>query len=234
MYSRPEYWEKIAAIRKANLERRTLRIIKKCEKCGKKFEIVRRKKNGKYKTSKREKRFCSQTCANGHLQTEETKRRISKSLRAREVKRYKKMCPQCKKLFTTRRKFGIHCSRSCASSSRGRTTYDNFRRYKSLCTFRFDPFDFPDEFDLSLLEGVGFYRPTNSKFGGNLNGIMRDHILSARDGYVDKIDPKIISHPANCRLLTAEDNMSKNSKSAMTLEELLKKIEKWNKVYSGL
>lgn len=47
------------------------------------------------------------------------------------------------------------------------------------------------------------------------------------DGYKNNVDPFIISHPANCRLVRHNDNVSKGSKSLLTLEELIQKIEKW-------
>ena len=48
-----------------------------------------------------------------------------------------------------------------------------------------------------------------------------DHIYSIRDGFMNKISPLIISHPANLRILEASKNSSKGPKSEMTLEELL-------------
>jgi hypothetical protein len=51
-----------------------------------------------------------------------------------------------------------------------------------------------------------------------------DHIYSIRDGFVNKVSPLILSHPANLRILGAKQNSSKSFKSEITLDELLLKI----------
>lgn len=50
-------------------------------------------------------------------------------------------------------------------------------------------------------------------------------MLSVKDGFERGIDPKIISHPANCRLMIHTDNISKNKKSIKDLLDRIKKIE---------
>jgi hypothetical protein len=61
--------------------------------------------------------------------------------------------------------------------------------------------------------------PTNKN--NNLGGVSRDHMFSVREGFEMGIDTKIISHPANCRLMVHTENISKNKKSILTIEELL-------------
>lgn len=56
-------------------------------------------------------------------------------------------------------------------------------------------------------------------------------MLSVREGFELGIDPKLISHPANCRLMIHNENVSKNKKSIITLEELLDRIEKFEQKY---
>jgi hypothetical protein len=89
--------------------------------------------------------------------------------------------------------------------------------------------DFKDEFDLSLVEQYGWYSPTNKR--NNLKGVSKDHMYSVMDGFRNKINPKIISHPANCNLLLFSDNSIKKDNSSITMEELLKRIENWDKKY---
>jgi hypothetical protein len=79
------------------------------------------------------------------------------------------------------------------------------------------------------VEKHGWYSAKNH--GDNLGGVSRDHIVSVRYGFVNKIDPKIISHPANCRLLPHNQNVSKGPDSGMSIEDLLVKIEAWNLKY---
>jgi len=59
--------------------------------------------------------------------------------------------------------------------------------------------------------------------------VSRDHMLSVKEGFELGIDPKLLSHPANCELMVHNDNISKNKKSSITLEELLERIENFNK-----
>jgi hypothetical protein len=101
--------------------------------------------------------------------------------------------------------------------------------YRHECSFKFSLNEYPEEFDFSLVEKYGWYRAKNR--GDNLNGVSRDHIVSVKFGYENKIDPKIISHPANCQLLRHNENISKNKKCSLTIDELLEKIEQWDDKY---
>jgi hypothetical protein len=108
-----------------------------------------------------------------------------------------------------------------------RLTYYKF--YRPSCEFNFDIKQYKNEFDFSLIELYGMYSPTNKN--NNLGGVSKDHIYSVKDGFINKINPEIIKHPANCSLILQTENSSKCDKSLMTLEELLKKIEIWDKKY---
>lgn len=48
-----------------------------------------------------------------------------------------------------------------------------------------------------------------------------DHIFSISEGFKHNIDPKIIGHISNLRIIPAKDNLSKYSKCAVTIEELM-------------
>ena len=104
-----------------------------------------------------------------------------------------------------------------------------FEQYRHSCQFRFALNAFPDEFDFDLIRKYGWYKAKNH--GDNLTGVSRDHMYSVMDGFVNHVDPKIISHPANCQLLLHSANVSKKDKSSITLEELLNRIDRWNKKY---
>lgn len=56
-------------------------------------------------------------------------------------------------------------------------------------------------------------------------GYHLDHIVSLADGFRNGTPLYIITHPANLRIIPAKENVSKNSKSDMTLDELFKRIE---------
>lgn len=99
-------------------------------------------------------------------------------------------------------------------------------RYRQLCEFKFGVRDYPKHFDLSLIEKHGWYKAKNR--GNNLSGISRDHLYSVSDGFKNNIDPKIISHPANCVLVLHKENQKKHSKSKITIVELIDKIKSWS------
>jgi hypothetical protein len=53
-------------------------------------------------------------------------------------------------------------------------------------------------------------------------------MYSVSDGFKNGVNPNIIKHPANCEIVKHIDNQKKNSKSNITLNELLEKIEQWD------
>tara|TARA_Y100000296_G_C5096386_1_gene217586 strand:- start:67 stop:738 length:672 start_codon:yes stop_codon:yes gene_type:complete len=107
--------------------------------------------------------------------------------------------------------------------------------YRARANFKFNVYDYKEEFDLTLLEKYGWYSP-GGKYGKNKNtnfsGISRDHMYSIKDGYDNNINPNILSHPANCKLvLHNKENLVKGRKSSITIEELLDKIKLWDLKY---
>lgn len=101
--------------------------------------------------------------------------------------------------------------------------------YYEKCKFKFDIYSFPDEFDIQLLEAHGWYSAKNR--GDNFYGCSRDHMISISYGFKHKIDPKIISHPANCRIIQNIDNQRKRHKCSVTLEELISRIKSFDEKY---
>lgn len=118
-----------------------------------------------------------------------------------------------------------YCSSKCVKEFK-RKDMDKFLSYKSDTKFTFNLKDYPDKFDFDLIKEYGWYSASNSK-KPNLGGISRDHMLSVRDGFNKGIDPKLLAHPANCKLMIHGDNISKHKHSSITEEELIKRIELW-------
>ena len=56
-------------------------------------------------------------------------------------------------------------------------------------------------------------------------------MISIKYGFENKIDPMIISHPANCNLILQKENSRKNKKISLSLPELLIKINQWEEKY---
>ena len=103
--------------------------------------------------------------------------------------------------------------------------YSNKQNYYLLCSFKFNIYEYPERFDLDLIKKYGWYKVKNR--GDNPNGVNRDHMYSKIEGFRNKIDPSLISHPANCVLILHKENLNKNRKCSITLEELKERIKKW-------
>lgn len=104
--------------------------------------------------------------------------------------------------------------------------------YRADCAFKFNLSDYPDEFDFTLIEIYGWYKPKNR--GDNLNGVSRDHAVSVRYGFDNDLPAEHLAHPAKCVLMQHGENVSKGKKITMSYEELLKRIEEWDKKYGLL
>lgn len=231
-----------AAGEKAKQKDEYLNAPRRCKEC-----------NVDIRFEKRNNKFCSNSCAASHSNRERTnsgwvpsveqRRKISEKLSGEpyiQPSTVYKTCP-CGEEFSftkTRHNDKNYCSRSCAgkfSPSRikkveeVRANRTPLQNYRADCAFKFALNEYPDEFDFSLIEIYGWYKPKNR--GNNLNGISRDHIVSVRYGFDHDIDPAIISHPANCRLIRHSDNVSKGINCGISLEMLLEKIEKWDAKY---
>jgi len=195
--------------------------IKHCLHCNKEFRALPRKKNQKY---------CSQNCAKN------AKRNPNRLL----------TCINCQtELKQHQYKF---CSRSCSAilSNKQRTITSREKQQKTLkktmlkkginrtnekeiyylaCRFKKWPLDTWKKIQgIELLKTYGMWHPTR-----NPNGVVRDHILTKSDGWVNKIDPQYISHPANCRIITNLENVKKGKKSNINLLTLLELIKNFDK-----
>jgi hypothetical protein len=57
--------------------------------------------------------------------------------------------------------------------------------------------------------------------GSNNEDYQLDHKFSIKDGFINKINPEIISSPINLRMVKSIENNKKAGKSSITIEELL-------------
>lgn len=101
--------------------------------------------------------------------------------------------------------------------------------YRDKCSFKFNLNKYKDEFDLSLYEKHGTYTAKNR--GDNFGGIVRDHMFSVYDAYKISLDPILVSHPANCKLMVNIHNLNKNRKSSITLQDLIVRILQFESKY---
>jgi hypothetical protein len=180
-------------------------------------------------------KYCSRSCAakiTNFNRTRESYDRQSKTLsetiskiwRAPKQKQIKprkvntRKCICCGKIDTTTARFQSDKCSFCNDSL----------MYRRQCEFKFNLKDFPEEFDFKLLNEHGMFSPKK-----NPKGVSRDHMLSVQYGKDNRIDPGIIAHPANCRLILQGDNTRKQGDSSITLSELLIKINEWDTKYSN-
>ena len=113
-----------------------------------------------------------------------------------------------------------------SSKSKGRRRITDAQRidkmlYFEQCNFSLVDLDKIEGYEL-LVQHRMYNRRTNP------NGVVRDHKVSKDYGYKNKIDPAMISHPANCQFITHKDNARKGYRCSITVEELLRqKIKDW-------
>lgn len=154
-----------------------------------------------------------------------------KSKRIGDKRQYELKC-ECGEIFLRNRDGIKFCSIECRrkyKKNKPTGDYADFNQYKILTNFKFNLADYKEEFDFSLIEKYGWYLPVNR--GNNLKGVSRDHMFSVREGFNFGIDPHLIAHPANCRLMVHNDNISKNSKCSISYDELLERINKFEEKY---
>jgi len=140
-----------------------------------------------------------------------------------------KICEYCNNEYQTFKIKQRFCSVVCSCKFRSREARkgkENLNTYRRDASFKFNLKDYPDKFNFGLIEKHGWYSAANRD--NNLNGISRDHMVSVKYGFENNIDPKIIGHPANCKLMQHSKNSSKHSECSITLEDLMERIENWN------
>lgn len=230
--------EKIKETAKNNSTRKDREVV--CQICGKIFTINATDnifKNGKYRKT------CSDECSKKltALKTDkvEKSKKVSGAVRAYLIKSGKnllcethKKCKYCNRDFIVSHIGQEFCSRECARNYRRLKEIKNLEEqkiYRSQAKFKFALSSYPNEFEFNLIKESGWYKASNH--GDNLKGISRDHMFSVDEGYKQGIDPYLISHPANCKLMKHEDNFKKLTKCSITIDELQKRIREWNLKY---
>lgn len=108
-------------------------------------------------------------------------------------------------------------------------------QYYAASRFKFNVYNYPEEFDIELILTHGWYTCPGLKRKGhakNILGVSRDHLISVSYGFANNIDPILISHPANCRVMLHTENKIKHGKCDLTLPQLLVNIKIWNQKYT--
>jgi len=226
--------------RKCSAEEKNELRLSKAESC---------KTCGKLVIQRHAKSFCSLSCSAIHYNslkpkpTEEVL--LERKLKLQEYKRkWKTKNRKTTRAFKTK-KYPHSVVKPCMSCGVYRNhsfrkkycenCYPNIEHYRSLAQFVFNVYAYPSEFDLELVNKIGWYSPTGrcgkNKDNLNLNGASRDHLFTILDGFNQKVHPSLLAHPANCRIVSHRDNSKKNCNSSITLEELALRISAWDNKY---
>jgi hypothetical protein len=224
-YSDPKWKKKMSEI--FTLQKVT--VEKTCPRCKEIFIVLRsRHRDGTLHTPHHEHLYCSTQCAHGRPQSPVTREKIKKS-RGRKERHHCLICGrECNQ---PKNKF---CSRACQYKFQKVFSQRNLsekRKYHLDCSFTFSLSDFPKEFDFDLIKQYGWYKAKNR--GDNQNGVSRDHMISVDYGFKHNIPTKLISHPANCKLVRHTENKHKGTQCSLTLEQLEQRIKKWDEVYKS-
>jgi len=199
-----------------------------------------------YFSTEKNSKFCSQSCSTTYYNKKRKgeKRNFSergiKNIRtatqnrfnfSKEVIKYNKSpnhCKQCNLILPYNKRKNIFCNIVCKRKYDKRNMSE-YQKYYRECQFDFALNEFPNEFEFSLIEKHGWYQAKNH--GDNLTGVSRDHMISIKYGYENKINPELICHPANCKLMLHNDNVKKYKTSSITLDKLNEIINIWNLKY---
>ena len=214
-------------------EIKTFNVV--CVKCNSIFQVKEREKLHPQK----KEYFCTRTCANSRGKSLERNEKISNTLQAKSNAIHSRLqeipCSNeaCKKIFRQKCLGAKFCSIECGRAYRYRNVdKESLKYYRARASFKFGIASFPGEFDGYLIEAYGWYKPKNR--GNNLGGVSRDHMVSVKYGWQNAINPSIIAHPANCRLLRHGENSSKGEANFITIEHLLDRIKIWDEKYKSL
>lgn len=198
-------------------------------------------------------KFCSSSCAamvnnrtrkeNGWAPTKEQRNRISTSLKVT----YRKNNPVHTENFNDQIVGPYSKIYLCTCKFSGTKWYSQttkqihpslkseYEKYSYLCRFAFALSDYPNWFSnaTELISKFGWYASASKTHPGisNPDGISRDHRISVNYGFKNKVDPKIISHPANCELMQHKLNSSKHTDCSVTLDSLLIDIDTFNNLH---
>jgi len=227
---------------------RVINSLSECQQCGK--DILQNKNQTK---------FCSRSCAatyNNAQRPSSVGERHSRILKEKYSAR-EKTCRRCKanycgahtcntiitKESITKPSY-IRCCASCNSQLADnrkkycKLCFPNARHYRSLASFKFNVYKFPDQFNVDLINIHGWFSPNGygkRNKSPNLSGVSRDHLYTVADGFKNKIPPELLAHPANCEIKLHNGPNGNNSKrkSSISLDELMDLIQKWNTKFGG-
>lgn len=169
---------------------------------------------------KRNYKFCSKSCSGKH--SNEIRSDESREKQRLSVKQTYNDSEFREKTFTPEYREQLALNSKLQGYKRQLNNQKTYRHhYYSLCNFDFNVYAYPEYFDLDLIKTHGWQSKNNPY------GATRDHRYSRFQGYKNKINPLIIKHPSNCKILNGFDNRSKSSLCEITIDQLREEILIW-------
>lgn len=195
-----------------------------CNHCNSNFTVIPRNKT---------KKFCNQSCYKAHIRNHNILDNCLVCNTTLNRQLQKKFCSiSCSATYNnslrsvdSRKKQKESLNQTLLLAGKNRS--DPKEKYYAECEFKYwskDVWYNIPGFD--LIPKFGMFHPVN-----NPSGVVRDHIISKKYGWKNSIDPSIISHPANCQIISNYQNIKKGARSDLSLPILLEQIEKWNIEY---
>ncbi len=192
--------------------------------------------------------FCNHTCSatftnrkrteSGWKPSEETKQKIRDKAECKRLptsKAYlkaefeKSIVGKYSKIFLCKCKFCSELFYAGTSKKVCTKCKFNYYRAQDLYRFKFNVYEYPELFDLDLLNRVGWYsQGGKSRKPKNVNGVSRDHKVSVSEALANNYNHYYISHIMNCVLMTQSENSSKNGKSSISYDDLIELVDEYD------
>ena len=177
---------------------------------------------------KRYNKFCSHSCSASFTNKNRTinNRKNASDTPTKNNKRNFcavtfKQCPTCNIWYRNKGGNSQYCTPMCNPE------FYSKKSYRTQCKFKLSSNQHSELFNLELIQKHGWYVPANHSNPTNLTGVCWDHLYRIEEGYQNRIDPSIMSHPANAELVPWPENKARKQ-SLITYEELLRRIHQWD------
>jgi hypothetical protein len=148
--------------------------------------------------------------------TEEDKIRIGKLSAAKfEDSEYRKKLPKIlAKMIATKAKNGVGVSYE---------EMPDFRIYQKESNWITNMISYLSKEDFELFKSAGFFHPTKNK-----NGVVRDHRVTRKTGFINGVFPELLRHPCNCKIRYLKENSKKGCRlDDFLIEELFILIQNY-------
>ena len=164
----------------------------------------------------RNPRFCSRPCAASYNNSQRVRTNESKTKTSKSMKSYVESNSIVAKLKYATNGFNQRGKRWAKAPD------ETWLSYRKAANFHTPHYLLPKIEGYELVEQLGWYHKVH-----NREGASRDHMYSAKEGWLNNVPIEVIKHPANCKIIPILDNKAKGKKCSITLEELHQRIANW-------